>query len=795
MGISGLLPFLKKASQGAHLKDFKGQTAAVDAYCWLHKGAFSCADKLVKGEPTNGYVIYVMKQVSLLLSHGIKPIMVFDGCHLPSKAVTETKRRENREKNRKQAKELLRQGRAREALEHFRRCVEVTSEMAFEVISACRARNIDVVVAPYEADAQLAFLNLKGIAQVVITEDSDLIVFGCKSTLFKLDSNGGCVFVDHEKLHLAMNIPRDKFSFEKFRNITILSGCDYLPSLPGIGLVKACKFFSVTANTDIYNVLSKLPSYLNMPNLEVTQEYREKFMQAINTFLYQLVFDPISQTLRPLSDYPDGMGPNDYPYAGKFVGHERARQIALGNVNVQTGEVVDHFDPEIFKPTETKSSSWEPKEITVSTHPSIWIKEIFKKKIGAPCLLDPGRPTASGKEVTVAMPLFNKKHTLESEEDNISEQELKDLYSQPQKRKKIEASPEPLEEQQVENMNKDHITKLLDTGCHTTSPTVPSKDVENPDDLDMNFVTPPETSKSKNPFAKKHMSPKKVCLPNSNYSSIKKFSKMKKTVMDSNIIVQSRFFSPNIPLQSNNSELDVKPNNEVDQSTNISSGEKDHDSAIKESESLEDSPRGMSSPLSPVLKSKSIQKSSFIWKRFSNVNSSDLRVQKIQASAAASSTFKTVIPKDKCEPPAVSQSNSLQDEAIPSEENALSPEKKSEEVNSKCELTSSQTSLCSDMDSIDNESFGLTPSLPSSLENSTVMPLKDATNCPSKSYCYKSSIGDAQESVSINKSQCRNQGLQRTNKSKEAGKKQLSLTDMFSFKRDGRKLQLPKSPS
>ena len=51
----------------------------------------------------------------------------------------------NRDKNRKKAKELLRQGKAREALEHFRRCVEVTSEMAFEVISACRARNVDVV--------------------------------------------------------------------------------------------------------------------------------------------------------------------------------------------------------------------------------------------------------------------------------------------------------------------------------------------------------------------------------------------------------------------------------------------------------------------------------------------------------------------------------------------------------------------------------------------------------------------------------------------------------------------------
>ena len=47
-------------------------------------------------------------------------------------------------------------------------------------------------VAPYEADAQLAFLNLSGIAQVVITEDSDLIVFGSKSvsnfTIMKQDN-------------------------------------------------------------------------------------------------------------------------------------------------------------------------------------------------------------------------------------------------------------------------------------------------------------------------------------------------------------------------------------------------------------------------------------------------------------------------------------------------------------------------------------------------------------------------------------------------------------------------------
>jgi exonuclease-1 len=51
MGISGLLPFLKKASRPANVSEFSGKTAAIDVYCWLHKGAFGCADKLVQVGP------------------------------------------------------------------------------------------------------------------------------------------------------------------------------------------------------------------------------------------------------------------------------------------------------------------------------------------------------------------------------------------------------------------------------------------------------------------------------------------------------------------------------------------------------------------------------------------------------------------------------------------------------------------------------------------------------------------------------------------------------------------------
>ena len=53
MGISGLLPFLKKSSVSCNVQQFKGKTVAIDGYCWLHKGAFCCAEKLAKGEPTD----------------------------------------------------------------------------------------------------------------------------------------------------------------------------------------------------------------------------------------------------------------------------------------------------------------------------------------------------------------------------------------------------------------------------------------------------------------------------------------------------------------------------------------------------------------------------------------------------------------------------------------------------------------------------------------------------------------------------------------------------------------------
>ena len=132
MGIQGLLPMIKEAlDESAHLKQFSGKTIAVDTYCWLHRGTYSCAMDLIEGKPTRGYVNFVMKRMDLLLEFNIKPIMVFDGNYLPSKQGKEVERDEKRKQNKQEGMRLLRKGNKTLANQFFQKCVEVTPQMVY----------------------------------------------------------------------------------------------------------------------------------------------------------------------------------------------------------------------------------------------------------------------------------------------------------------------------------------------------------------------------------------------------------------------------------------------------------------------------------------------------------------------------------------------------------------------------------------------------------------------------------------------------------------------------------------
>lgn len=182
MGITGLIPLLNSIHAKVHIREYKGQAVAVDGYVWLHRGTFSCAQDIAMGKYTSRYVCqyekprriptdrqakcryvtYFMHYVNMLKFHGIDPIIVFDGAKLPSKRHTEEDRHSyafasfsvarldlatiltveylpyrRREENRAKGLEYLRTGEQKKAFECFQKCVDVTPEMAYQVIKVC----------------------------------------------------------------------------------------------------------------------------------------------------------------------------------------------------------------------------------------------------------------------------------------------------------------------------------------------------------------------------------------------------------------------------------------------------------------------------------------------------------------------------------------------------------------------------------------------------------------------------------------------------------------------------------
>jgi exonuclease-1 len=126
--------------------------------------------------------------------------------------------RRARQENKQKAAQHLRAGNLSAAYECYQRAVDVTPAMAKHLVEvrgrtalhcialhcmqpcmreplpsaqathrppcaaplqALKAAAVQFIVAPYEADAQMAYLARRGDVHAVITEDSDLLVYGC----------------------------------------------------------------------------------------------------------------------------------------------------------------------------------------------------------------------------------------------------------------------------------------------------------------------------------------------------------------------------------------------------------------------------------------------------------------------------------------------------------------------------------------------------------------------------------------------------------------------------------------
>lgn len=122
----------------------------------------------------------------------------------------------------------------------------------------------------------------------------------------------------------------------------MLSGCDYLDSIPGVGLKTAHKLLRRHKTVEKVVQMIKLEGTLHVP-----ANYIQAFAQAELAFIHQRVFDPASKKLVPLNELPEGgLKEDDEKWVGLDMAPEVARGIAEGRLHPETGVELEDICPE-----------------------------------------------------------------------------------------------------------------------------------------------------------------------------------------------------------------------------------------------------------------------------------------------------------------------------------------------------------------------------------------------------------------------------------------------------------------
>lgn len=332
MGINGLLKLIEAARSRKHISAYAGHRVAVDAYCWLHKAVYSCSTELALGVPTDRWLSYCLKKVDILRHNNVTPVMVFDGGHLPLKRSVEVERRRRREDARKRGLELYRQENFRDAEAEFVKAVDITTDMAVRLIRQLQAGGVECIIAPYEADAQLAYLAITGYVHAVITEDSDLLAFGAPRVMFKMEKTGDGDEITRDALWSLSSPSFANWTPAMFRHMCILMGCDYTPSITGLGPKKA--FGLVSKFKDIERILAAVK--LDTKSFTVPPDYDERFRQADLTFQHQRIYDPVAKRMATLTPLPDALLSALLDFLGPPLPPEVCHQIATAQLDPYT---------------------------------------------------------------------------------------------------------------------------------------------------------------------------------------------------------------------------------------------------------------------------------------------------------------------------------------------------------------------------------------------------------------------------------------------------------------------------
>lgn len=139
--------------------------------------------------------------------------------------------------------------------------------------------NVPYYTAPLEAECMCADLCKRGLVDAVLTEDTDVLAYGTKVFLSKIDTtNDTCVSIKHEEVLESMNLNEDEFL-----DLCIMCGCDYNSNIPKIGVETSYKYIQKYRNIDEFEKQTGIDvSILNhVRTRELFKEYEKDSLISI----------------------------------------------------------------------------------------------------------------------------------------------------------------------------------------------------------------------------------------------------------------------------------------------------------------------------------------------------------------------------------------------------------------------------------------------------------------------------------------------------------------------------------
>jgi len=191
------------------------------------------------GEVTS-HLVGIFYRTIRMMDNGIKPVWVFDGKPPDFKAEELQKRQENREKAEEEKKKAAEEGDTERVDQMERRLVKVNKGHSEDCKRLLTALGIPWIQAPGEAQAQCAKMAQDELVYGCATEDMDALTFHTPRLIRHLTYTEARKMPIRE-FNLEKALQGMELTYAQFIDLCILCGCDYIPSIRGIGPKTAYK--------------------------------------------------------------------------------------------------------------------------------------------------------------------------------------------------------------------------------------------------------------------------------------------------------------------------------------------------------------------------------------------------------------------------------------------------------------------------------------------------------------------------------------------------------------------------